>query len=38
MEEALVTTYLSLESLHKDGHQQIEEHIIAKCHESHKVK
>lgn len=30
--------YLSREALHKDGHQQIEEHIVSKGHESHKVQ
>lgn len=37
-DEALVAAHLSLESLHKNGHQKIEEYIIAKCHESYKVE
>lgn len=38
LDEASVATHLSLEPLHKNGHQQIEEHVIAECHESHKVE
>ena len=30
--------HLGLETLHQDGHQQVEEHIVAKGHEGHEVQ
>ncbi|KAB0351512.1 hypothetical protein FD754_016369 [Muntiacus muntjak] len=30
--------HLSLETLHQDGHQQVEEHVVAKGHEGHEVQ
>ncbi|KAF4015452.1 hypothetical protein G4228_007259 [Cervus hanglu yarkandensis] len=30
--------HLGLETLHQDGHQQVEEHIVAKGHEGHEVE
>lgn len=30
--------HLGLKTLHQDGHKQIEEDVVAKSHESNKVK
>lgn len=32
------TPHLCLETFHQDGYQQVEEHIVPKGHEGHKVK
>lgn len=34
----LFAPYLCLEAFHQDGHQQVEEHVVAKGHQGHKVK
>ncbi|KAB0347911.1 hypothetical protein FD754_012768, partial [Muntiacus muntjak] len=31
-------SHLRLEALHQDGHQQVEEHIVAEGHEGHEVE
>lgn len=33
-----VSSYLSLETLNQDGHQQVEENIVAKGHKSDEVE
>lgn len=34
----LFTPHLCLEAFHQDGYQQVEEHVVPKGHEGHKVK
>ena len=33
-----IFTYLSREAFHKDGHQQVEQHIVSKSHKCNKIE
>lgn len=33
-----MVSYLCLKTLNQDGHEQIEEHVVSKCHKSYKVE